>query len=203
LYTNVFVKPQRGFSLPEIIVTLAIAAILGGVLIPRIAGYVDGQRIDTTAATLNALAVSIAKFRSTVTDYPGRLSDLSTPIASGASTACNGIAPTTNQTYSPNDTKWTIYGPYYPKSISKTGFPLPIGVANDQITRTSANTTAGQIVITIPNVTIDDARDLNTKMDGDADQVGGNNTTGSIQYGAPPASKLVTVTFRMPAGNSC
>ena len=204
MYTNVYVKARKAFSLPEIIVTLAIAAILGGVLIPRIAGYVDGQRIDTTMATLNALAASIGKFRSTVTDYPGRLSDLSTPIANGDLTACNGVAPTTAVTYgATNGPKWTIFGPYYPKSISKTGFPLPIGVANDQITRTSANTTAGQLVITIPNVTIDDARDLNTKMDGDADQVGGDNTTGSIQYGVPPASKLVTVTFRVPAGNSC
>lgn len=199
-------RTRKAFSLAEIIVTLTIAAVLGGVLIPRIAGYVDSQRVDTTVATLNAVAAAIGKFRSTVTDYPGRLSDLSTPIANTDPTACNGVSPTTLVAYgATNGPKWTIFGPYYPKSNSRTGFPLPIGVANDQITRTQNNTTAGQLVITVPNVTIDDARDLNTKMDGpsDVDQGGGDNTTGSIQYGVPPASKLVTLTFRLPAGNSC
>jgi hypothetical protein len=183
-----------------------VAAILGGALIPRIASYLDSQRIESTATTLTTLATSIAKFRSTITDYPGRLSDLSTPILTGDATACNGVAPTTLVTYgATNSGRWTIYGPYYPKSISRTGFPLPIGVANDQILRTSGISAAGQIVITVPNVTIDDARDLNTRMDGpaDVDQVGGSNTTGSIHYGAPPANKLVTLTYRMPAGNTC
>lgn len=101
--------------------------------------------------------------------------------------------------------KWTILGPYYPNATSRTGFPLPIGVANDQITRTSSGTVAGFLVITVPNVTIDDARDLNSVIDGpsDVDQGGGDNTTGAIQYGAPPATKLVTLTFRVPAGNTC
>lgn len=175
-------------------------------MIPRFAGYADSQRIETTAVTLNSLAVAIGKFRSTITDYPGRISDLSVPVANADATACNGVSPTTLTVYSStNAVKWPNNGPYYPKAGSRLGLQLPIGFANDQITRTTNNTTAGQLVVTIKNVTIDDARDLNTRMDGpsDVDQVGGNNNTGAIQYGAPPASTLVTVTFRVPAANSC
>lgn len=198
---------KSGFSLTEVIIAVAVMAVLGAVVVPAITGYLDRSRVQKSAVVLNDLANALVNFRTTVTDSPKRLSHLSTVIASADTTDCTGTSPTTFVAYgATNAPKWTTAGPYYPKAISKTGFPLPIGIANDIVVRTSANTTAGFLKITIPNVGLSDANELNKLVDGpnDANAANQTNATGAVQWSTVPSSNLlVTVTYSVPVANSC
>jgi prepilin-type N-terminal cleavage/methylation domain-containing protein len=199
-----------GFTMAEVIVALAIMAVLGGILIPRIAGYLDSQRISSTATIVADLGTSISRFKTAVGYYPGALSQLTTPILAGApgtgdETDCHG-SPGSKVTYSSTQaTNWVNNGPgpYYTKAMVKAfGLQLPIGMADDRITRSSNNKTAGFISITVPNVSLYDARDLNTAVDGTTDVEGASstNSVGTIRYTAPASTNLVSLTINFPVG---
>lgn len=199
---------RAAFTMAEIIVALAIMAVLGGVIIPRIAGYVDSQRISSTADTLTDLANAIKTFKTKVGFYPGQLTQLADSVQSTApadTTDCRPGVGTLQLFTSTQVTNWrNAPGPFYPKAISTTGLQLPIGLASNPVIRSSNNTTAGTLAITINFVNIDDARDLNTLIDGPTDvDVSGANATGAVRYGAPPANKQVTVTYVVPVGQTC
>lgn len=185
------------------VVAITILIVLGAAIVPSSISYLAQERVASTAVRLDSLAVDIVLFRLAVTDYPNRLRHLSEPIVNADSTACNGIAPTTVVLYGGNAAKWT--GPYSKQRFPPTGAQLGIGVANDQLVRTSNNTTAGFINITIPLVDFVDAVALNDYMDGQGDlnQANRTNTTGAIQWGLPDAAEKVTVTFGVGAQKSC
>lgn len=182
----------------EIVVALGIMVILAGIILPRVSGYLDTQKADATHAALRELAAAVKAFRTTVGNYPGRISDLSNVIASGDLTAC-GAGNTYGAT---NQAKWKNAAPYYPRVTSRTGFLLPIGVANDALTRTS-NVAPGRLLVTVPNTKVDDARDLNSLIDGDADQVNETNTTGTVQWSTIPTNGVVTITYGIPVTTAC
>ena len=179
-------------------------AVVGSLVIPALTSYLDHSRVASSAQTLQALSQSLFNFRTAVTQSPKRLSHLSTAILSTDTTSCTGVAPTTTVLYGANASRWTPNGPYYDRAISKTGFPLGIGTANDVLVRTSANTTAGFLNITIPSVSFNDAVELNNIVDGpaDANQANRSNTTGAVEWGVPVAEQ-VTVTYSVPVGKSC
>lgn len=193
-----------GFTLFEIVIAVAVMAVVGSLVIPALTSYLDHSRVASSAQTLQALSQSLFNFRTAVTQSPKRLSHLSTAILSTDTTSCTGVAPTTTVLYGANASRWTPNGPYYDRAISKTGFPLGIGTANDVLVRTSANTTAGFLNITIPSVSFNDAVELNNIVDGpaDANQANRSNTTGAVEWGVPVAEQ-VTVTYSVPVGKSC
>lgn len=194
---------RSAFSLIEMVVAIAILVVLGSALVPSTVQYLQQKNVANTASRLDSLAVDIIQFKLAVTQYPGRLRQLSQPIVNADSTACNGVSPTTTVLFGGNSTRWT--GPYSKQRFAPTGLPLGIGVANDQLTRSSNNTTPGFIKITIPLVDFVDAKALNDYMDGqgDVNQANRSNTTGAIQWGVPNASDQVTLTFGVGANRTC
>lgn len=201
----VFRRFPIGFSIFEMVVALTIMIVLGAALVPTAASYVESERVKSTAKTLDSLNAAIRTFKTDVTRYPGRIKHLSEPVTGNDTTACNGIAPTTVNTIGgASAAKWDE--PYFDTRVTAAvGLYLGIGVANDRLTRTSANTTAGFINITIPSVRFQDAKELNDVMDGQGDLNQGNrsNTTGAIQWGIPNAAEQVTVTFGTAVGKTC
>lgn len=197
-------KSPKGFSLLETLVALAIAALIGSIAIGSVSGYLDQQRVRETSATLKAINLAIGQFRSAIADYPGRLSHLSRKVSTADFTACNQLNPVRIAYPVAAAANWLTNGPFWDRSIPTTGLVLPIGTARDSMTRTSNNTTAGFLNITVPEVDVTDARMLNSLMDGanDADQVGGNNNTGSVQYSVLSGT-AVTLTYWIPVANSC
>lgn len=197
-----FTRDRTGFSIIEIVVALAIMTILGAIVLPSAGSYLDKKRVSESAATLDSLRMAIVRFRTATADYPGRLSHLSRLIRSTAPadlTACNTATPYVAASV----TGWTNNGPFWNRSIPQTGFVLPIGTVRDSMTRTSISTVAGTMVMTIPNVSIEDARELNLVEDGpqDLDQGDGSNTTGTVQFTAPSTSS--TVSYHIPVAASC
>ncbi|MBA3656756.1 MAG: hypothetical protein H0W69_05320 [Gemmatimonadaceae bacterium] len=187
---------------------LAIMTILGAIVLPSVSSYLDREQVTESAATLDSLRVSIGRFRTATTDYPGRLSHLSklikiTPLPADL-TGCNTAANSPQTAYvAASVTGWLNNGPFWDRSIPRTGFVLPIGTVRDSMTRTSVSTVAGTLVMTIPGVTIEDARELNLVEDGplDVDQVDGSNTTGTVRFTLPASSS--TVTYHIPVGVGC
>lgn len=199
------VRFSVGFTLMEIVVAVLLMALLGGMIIPVGAQYLDRKRSSDSLVLLVELGAALKTFRATVGNSPKRLSHLATTIVAGDTTSCTGTAPTTTLTYgATNAPKWATAGPYTFRSISKTGFPLPIGTANDVVVRTSANTAGGFLNITVPNLEFDDALEVNALADGPADPNQGDrsNTTGSIQWSAP-VNERVTLTYSVPVGKTC
>lgn len=193
------------------VIAIAILAVLGAAIVPTATSYLDQNEIADTATQLTNLNTSINNFRKStnVNKYPLRLSHLTTAILSTDTSSCSGLAPSpsTVSTYGPgNAGAWLTEGPYYtPRLIGRNGFQLGIGTANDIMSRTSNNTTAGFLNITIPSIAFADAADLNTFMDGpgDLNQANRSNTTGAIQWGAPSAADIVTVTYGVGVAKTC
>lgn len=110
-----------GFTLAEILVALALIALLAAVLLPTVAGQIlkgDAARVQQD---LDAVRSGVDQFLADVHRYPGKYSDLSTKITStiGTHTDINGAAYASGLV-----SKWA--GPYVTKdtldSVIETGF---------------------------------------------------------------------------------
>lgn len=198
---------RPGFTLVEIVVAVAIMALLTAVTLPTVAQYLSDQKIATTASTLTALKNGIATFRANVVVSPSRLTHLTRAITSTDTTSCTGrgIALPFAPYGSVAALRWSIAGPYYPKALSTYGLQVPIGTISDTLSRTAAAGTASYLNITIRNVRFQDAVKLNDLMDGTADvnQADRSNTTGAVQWGVPDAHERVSVTYSVSIGRLC
>ncbi|MBA2686564.1 MAG: prepilin-type N-terminal cleavage/methylation domain-containing protein [Gemmatimonadaceae bacterium] len=200
-------KPRKGFSIFEAVVSAAILAILGAAILPAVASYRSQARVNQTATDLLQIGAAVQKFELTafVGAYPGALSDLTTEFALTSSTSC--VSP--NRTYTAEGAtlaKWRLGGPYLDKLIPQTGLLLGVGVANNTLERSSANTSVGFLNLRIPGVAYEDALALNDVMDGQSDleTAGQLNLKGAIRwFVAPDASDNVSLLFAMPIGNRC
>ena len=71
-------KWEKGFTLMEIIIVMAIIAILATILIPNIGGFDTEARITATKSNLDNLRSAITLFRAKKGRYPENLNELVT-----------------------------------------------------------------------------------------------------------------------------
>ena len=189
---------MKGFTITEVIVACAVLVILAAAVVPTVAGYLNRKRIKDTLATLEALGVAINSFHTTVQNWPGRLSDLTTQIVATDRTACTAVTYTLAS-------RWGSGGPFFDQAIPTSGFSLPIGVANDSLERVPNSAAAGLLNIVIPNVRFQDAQAMNdiTGGPGDLNQPDRSNNTGLVRWSAPSADERVTVTYGIPVNKTC
>lgn len=193
---------RRGFSLVEVVVSLAVILILAAVALPNLTGFLDQQRIEATAAQLaevrDALNSPGDGFRQVVGANAGQLSQLTTQIWNGNSGAppfprnsC-GNAFTNGQVNS-----WDNAGPYVSFYIPATGLVTPIGVTEDTLQRIPKSATSGDIRIVITGVAAPDAQLLDDAVDS-----GDGSAAGTIRWNVP-AGGAVTLYYQMPINNRC
>ena len=147
----------------------------------------DRERYDTAADYLYDLSQAIVgneptrgqtSFRWVIGVYPGKLSDLTTPITTGGTNICGAA-----YTNPGNTVKWTE--PFWKKVLTTTGTVLASGfTAQDALVRLTAVPTpgfnqAGTFAIRLPSVTLTDAQGLDAAVD---DAVSG--TAGTVRYAA-------------------
>jgi general secretion pathway protein G len=70
------VDPTAGFTLLELLVVLAILALLAGLVAPRVIGYLGGARTDTAKMQLHNIEASLDLYRLDVGRYPESLDAL-------------------------------------------------------------------------------------------------------------------------------
>jgi general secretion pathway protein G len=89
--------PRRvGFTLPEILVTIAIIAALSVVTIPAVMNKLTEARAAALAETLDGINETVQNYRGNVGRYPLALSQLSAKPTTGAKEVCVGTVPDVN-----------------------------------------------------------------------------------------------------------
>ncbi|HHI78580.1 MAG TPA: prepilin-type N-terminal cleavage/methylation domain-containing protein [Planctomycetes bacterium] len=64
------IRERQGFTLMELVVALAVIALLAGVTVPMLTRETDEARIDRAKAEVEAIGMALRTFQSTLGSYP-------------------------------------------------------------------------------------------------------------------------------------
>lgn len=173
---------RGGFTLAEMLVGLAIIAILAAVLYPSVAGQIRAGQSTAYANQMDNLRQAIANYRQNVQRYPGALSELTTAPTAADVDACGTVLGA-------NSAFWR--GPYINQAISGN-LPLGEAIVLNVLTRIPAAgvNAPGLLQITVAGVNQTNATDLEAQFDGNA-----NFASGTIQW---TAAGIDTLKFLIP-----
>jgi prepilin-type N-terminal cleavage/methylation domain-containing protein len=186
MLTRVGRRRHRAFTIVELLIVMAIVAVIAAVLYPTVAGQLRSGRSAALGDQLNHLRDAIDKYKQNVQFYPRQLTQLTQQPGAGALQSCAGALP------GPNMAMWR--GPYLGQNIVGN---FPVGDAQVQST-TSRNPPTialgpiGLLQISVISVDSVIAVDLEAQFDGN-----NNFATGSILWG-PTSPDIGTITFRIP-----
>lgn len=178
-----------GFSLMEVLIALAIIAVLSGVIFPMIMVKVQDARRAALSQTLVAISQGVAEYRKAVTRYPPTLQVLTqTPVAGVTTDACGG----TNFLAAINVANWR--GPYLSREMLASGLSMADGVIQNSLRRVAASSTS--LLIDVAAV----ERRVATDMDAEFDGTPADSTGGTIRYTPNPLPSPSTVSSSAPSG---
>src|SRR3954468_24092861 len=113
-------KQKRGFSLGEILVAVAIMAVIAAVVIPAIGGQLNKGDVGRVSGDLTSIQSAVQQFLADGRRYPSAMASLQTkPTVSASDTGANG----SGQYTATQIARWR--GPYMTKDFSTsavTGF---------------------------------------------------------------------------------
>lgn len=193
--------PRRGFSVIEVVISVAIVVTLAVVIVPSVDLLIEKARFDLIEDTLRKFEDGVTNFRGKVATNPGRLSHLGRPITTADSSPCQ--AYTAQQVNAWAGTPPTG-GPYINEVLPDGPFRIgTFGMAQNILIRDPPTQGGTQrfhfLSYTITGVTRTDAVEINERIDGsaDLDPNTSENLTGTIQWTAADLQGFVTVTYRM------
>ena len=128
-----FSRPNHrsGFTLPEVLVTVAIVAVLAAIVVPTVTSQLGKGDAPALTSSIGSLRTSVTAFVSDVKKFPRRLSHLSNAVSAGDSAL--GLA-----TYGSGASKWK--GPYASYNLT-SGDSISLGMslkAFDSLTAVSS-----------------------------------------------------------------
>ena len=155
---------RSGFTLPEVLVTVAIVAVLAAAVVPAVTSQLSKGEEGTVVSAITSVRTGITAFTSDVRAFPGELSNLTNAITL-AQTDLEG------NTYSAAQVaRWK--GPYTTKTTCVLGDSLPIGLGAFVVD--SIKDSLNFMVLTINNVhTVAQADGLEALFESVADSSGG------------------------------
>lgn len=179
---------RRGFTLGEVLVTVAIIAVLAAVVIPAVTSQISKGDQGRVQSDLQSVRAGVQQFVADVRRYPKSLGQLVVV----PTTSQGALSPTVNYTTQELE-RWR--GPYLNKdstAAGSTGYALRLGFGSpafkfDTLTVgttgvfTPATPGVGDVqymVLTIPGMDQTTAQALDATMDD------GNVTTGSVRWKA-------------------
>jgi prepilin-type N-terminal cleavage/methylation domain-containing protein len=114
-------RRRIGFTLPEVLVTIAIIAIIAAAVVPAVTSQIVKGDETTVTSAVSTMRTSLTTYVSDVRSFPSRLSQLTTiPVAVG-DTGLNGVAYSAAQVG-----RWK--GPYSTTATFAADDSLPIGL---------------------------------------------------------------------------
>jgi prepilin-type N-terminal cleavage/methylation domain-containing protein len=112
---------RSGFTLPEILVTVTVIAVLAAVVVPTVLQYASKGDAPSVATEIDALKKGIIGFTADTRHYPRSLYQLSTKIDTVTGTTDSTASDLSSAKYSDADVAlWK--GPYYDQTISGTEY---------------------------------------------------------------------------------
>lgn len=184
--------PRRiGFTTVEVLVALAIVAVLSAIVIPEIVGRIRESRQSALSQTFFGLSQGIAEYKKAVTRYPYQLKLLTEAPVLLDPTAKDACGNNLNASHVNN---WR--GPYVSRQLLSTGVAMGDGHIQNQLRRV---TVGPSVFLLIDAATIDTtiAVGLEAELDGtSADPA----NTGTIRYTTAALPAPSTVTAAAPAG---
>jgi prepilin-type N-terminal cleavage/methylation domain-containing protein len=159
----------RGFTLAEILVALALMALLAAVLLPTVAGQILKGDAGRVVADLQAVRGGVEQFLADVHRYPGKYSDMSTLITTTAATHTDILGNAYNAGMV---SKWK--GPYITKDTTnasiETGFGGSITNRFMQVTNTNA---IPYLTVVVTGISGPDFDKIDAQIDGAVNRTSG------------------------------
>ena len=184
-------RSARGFSLFEVLISLALLALMSAVVIPALMGRVRNAQTSALGQTLFSMSLAIFEYRKAVTVYPPALVHLATKPLSTVTDAC-GVT----QIGATNANNWR--GPYVTRELVSGGVGIGDAVIQDALRRVAGPPTI--LFMDVGGVDTLSAVDLERQYDATV-----NPATGTIRYttaavgGLPIASaKTVNLSYGLP-----
>ena len=177
-----------GFTLAEILVALALIALLAAVLLPTVAGQILKGDASRVSQDLEAVRAGISTFVADIHRYPGKYSDMSTQITI-TDTDINGAV------YSSGLTKqWN--GPYLAKDTINSVIPTGFGGEIHNVFVKMPNTNGVQYVnVRVFGIAAADFDKIDQQIDGPSTSSTQARTTGLLRFvaGTPDTVRFMAV----------
>lgn len=181
---------RRGFSTAEILVAIAVIAILASVLVPAVVTAVGRARVRSAQQSLEAISDAIATFEDNVgtggnrIGYPSTLDQLVVPITTASANICG-------DTYLGGQVNgWD--GPYLHRPIPASGLPISVGTVAATFGVLIDASAIDFLTVDVSDVTDEDAAALDRRIDG-----GDGATAGTLRWTAA-GNGLVTLRWLFP-----
>jgi type II secretory pathway pseudopilin PulG len=158
------------FTVFEVLVSLALLAIVSAVVIPALMGRIRDARTSALGQTLFSISLAIFEYKKAVTVYPPQLIYLSQKPAATVTDACG-----TNQIGATNANNWR--GPYITRELVTNGINIGDALIVDAVS-VSPGVTPTRLFINVSGVDTLTAVDLERQFDGTPE----NPVTGTLRY---------------------
>jgi prepilin-type N-terminal cleavage/methylation domain-containing protein len=160
-------RRAAGFTLLEIVITLAIIGVLVAALMPQVLGRMTQGQSASLLSTLTGLQEAATAHRGDVGRYPQKLRQLAVAPTAGTKDSCGRVIPG----YALSE--WA--GPYVDRNITAAGIAMGGSVIADSLRRAPATySEVGTLYIDVADVDQAVANQMETAMDGTIDYLNGS-----------------------------
>lgn len=181
----------------EILVALAILAILTAAIVPMLMSKVEDARRAALSQSLLAISQGVAEYRKAVTRYPPTLTVLTVAPTTGTTDACGPA----NFVSAINAANWR--GPYLSREMVATGLKMADGTVQNALRRLAGPPPTfipAYLLIDVAGVETDVAIAMEAEYDGNADPTAGTIRYTTATLPPPPSFPSLPAVPVPPAG---